>query len=66
MDWSAFRQGMDDARRSGEPGAQLTSDEIKKLGGPDFIGDEPDESGRCRQLGYDHAVRLARSSGSSR
>lgn len=59
MDWQAFEDGMAAAREAGEPGAHATMREARDWGGPDFE-DDPDQSADWH-LGYDHAIRLARS-----
>jgi hypothetical protein len=62
-DWESFRQGMKDARSSGEPAMQATSSEAIAAGGPDFMREAASEKDRDWHRGYDYAVRLARQKG---
>lgn len=51
---------METARRGGEPGNQCTNDECVKYYGRSFIDEAETNHDRDFQLGYDHAVILAR------
>lgn len=61
MHWPSFIQGMVDARSTGEPGAQATTEEAALCGGPDFLSEAALNSNQWAwHCGYDHAVLLAR------